>query len=112
LTLEIKISQYITSYLSIIALFENNENINSIDYALKELDRYISEIFVYQDIKKINKSVTIIQGLKDRDLSKSILRELKKDIGTGGSYKNGLIVLQGNHQDSVKKYLVDKNIIK
>ncbi|MGD1834834.1 MAG: stress response translation initiation inhibitor YciH [Nitrososphaeraceae archaeon] len=92
-------------------MLENYENLNSMDYILKELDSSKSDIFVYQDVKKINKSVTIIQGLKDKDISKTILRELKKNIGTGGYYKNGLIILQGNHKDYVNKYLVDNNIL-
>jgi translation initiation factor 1 len=90
----------------------NNENLNSIDNALKELDKDIQHILVYQDLKKFNKPVTIVQGLKDSDLINIMLRELKKNLGTGGTYKNGLIILQGNHQQYVKKYLTSKNIIK
>lgn len=93
-------------------MFTYDENVNSIGYALKELDKSISNIFVYTDIKKFNKPITIIQGLKDKDLIRIILRELKKKIGTGGTYKNGLIILQGNHQEYVKEYLIDKNILK
>jgi len=89
-----------------------DENVNSIGYALKELDKSISNIFVYTDIKKFNKPITIIQGLKDKDLIRIILRELKKKIGTGGTYKNGLIILQGNHQEYVKKFLMANNIMK
>ena len=89
-----------------------DENVNSIDYALKELDKDISNIFVYTDIKKFNKPITIIQGLKDKDFIRIILRELKKNIGTGGTYKNGIITLQGNHQEYVKKYLMAKDIMK
>jgi len=89
-----------------------DENVNSIGYALKELDKSISNIFVYTDIKKFNKPITIIQGLKDKDLIRIILRELKKKIGTGGTYKNGLIILQGNHQEYVKKYLMANDIMK
>ena len=85
---------------------------NSIGYALKELDKSISNIFVYTDIKKFNKPITIIQGLKDKDLIRIILRELKKKIGTGGTYKNGLIILQGNHQEYVKKFLMANDIMK
>ncbi|HJY14654.1 MAG TPA: hypothetical protein VJ225_01405 [Nitrososphaeraceae archaeon] len=85
---------------------------NSISYALKELDKSISNIFVYTDIKKFNKPITIIQGLKDKDLIRIILRELKKKIGTGGTYKNGLIILQGNHQEYVKKFLMANDIMK
>jgi translation initiation factor 1 len=93
-------------------MFTYDENVNSISYALKELDKSISNIFVYTDIKKFNKPITIIQGLKDKDLIRIILRELKKKIGTGGTYKNGLIILQGNHQEYVKKFLMAKDIMK
>ena len=94
-------------------MIENeNENLNSIDNALKELDKDVQDILVYQDVKKFNKPVTIIQGLKDIGMISSMLRELKKNLGTGGTYKNGLIILQGNHQEYVKEYLIDKNIIK
>lgn len=93
-------------------LLETYENLNSINYALKEIDKGISNIFVYQDVKKFNKPVTIIQGLQDKYMIKILLRELKKNIGTGGTYKNGIIILQGNHQEYVKEYLIDKNIIK
>jgi len=93
-------------------MFTHDENVNSIGYALKEIDKSISNIFVYTDIKKFNKPITIIQGLKDKDLIRIILRELKKKIGTGGTYKNGLIILQGNHQEYVKKFLMANNIIK
>jgi len=90
----------------------DNENLNSIDNALKELDKDSKNILVYQDLKKFNKPVTIIQGLNDSDLISVISRELKKSLGTGGTYKNGLIILQGNHQEYVKQYLTSKNIIK
>jgi translation initiation factor 1 len=93
-------------------MLEYDENLNSIDYALKELDKDISNILVYHDVKKFNKSVTIIQGLNDKDMIKVLLRELKKNIGTGGTYKNGIVILQGNHQEYVKEYLLEKNIIK
>lgn len=93
-------------------MFIYDENVNSIDYALKELDKDISNIFVYTDIKKFNKPITIIQGLKDKVMIKIILRELKKNIGTGGTYKNGIIILQGDHKEYVKKYLMTKDIMK
>ena len=93
-------------------MFTYDENVNSIEYALKERDKSILNIFVYTDVKKFNKPITIIQGLKDKDLIRMILRELKKKIGTGGTYKNGIIILQGNHQEYVKKYLMANDIMK
>ncbi|MGI0000550.1 MAG: stress response translation initiation inhibitor YciH [Nitrososphaeraceae archaeon] len=92
-------------------MFTYEDNVNSIEYALKELDKSISNIFVYTDIKKFNKPITVIQGLNDKDLIRTILRELKKKIGTGGTFKNGMIILQGNHQEYVKKYLMTNNIM-
>ena len=41
-------------------MFTYEDNVNSIEYALKELDKSISNIFVYTDIKKFNKPITII----------------------------------------------------
>ena len=94
-------------------MIENdNENLNSIDNALKELDKDAQDILVYQDVKKFNKPVTVIQGLKDIGMASLILKDLKKNLGTGGTYKDGLIILQGNHQQDVKKYLINKNIVK
>ena len=92
-------------------MFTYEDNVNSIEYALKELDKSLSNIFVYTDIKKFNKPITIIQGLKDKDLIRTILRELKKKIGTGGTFKNGMIILQGNHQEYIKKYLMTNNMM-
>jgi translation initiation factor 1 len=92
-------------------MFPYEKNVNSIDYALKELDKSISDILVYTDIKKFNKPITIIQGLKDKDLIRTTLRDLKKKIGTGGTFKNGMIILQGNHQEYVKRYLMANNIM-
>ena len=93
-------------------MVKHNDNLNSIDYALKELDNGRSEIFIYTDIKKFNKPVTIIQGLKDKVIATNILRNLKKNIGTGGTYKNGIIILQGNHQETIEKYMINKKIMK
>ena len=85
-------------------MFTYEDNVNSIEYALKELDKSISNIFFYTDIKKFNKPIPVIQGLNDKDLIRTILRELNK-IGTGGTFKNGMIILQGNHQEYVKNTL-------
>jgi len=52
------------------------------------------------------KTVTAIYGfnLDDTDLKK-IASELKNRCGTGGSVKDGVIVIQGDHRDTVKDEL-------
>jgi hypothetical protein len=44
------------------------------DYALKELDKDISNILVYKDVKKFNKPVIIIQGLKDKNVCRAFCK--------------------------------------
>jgi translation initiation factor 1 len=46
--------------------------------------------------------------LRDSTDIESITRELKTKIGTGGTYKEGQIVLQGDHKKSVKSLLISK----
>ena len=43
---------------------------------------------------------------------KKDLERIEKNIGTGGTYKNWIIILQGNHQEYVKNFLIAKNIMK
>jgi translation initiation factor 1 len=52
------------------------------------------------------KTVTTVFGfdLDDQDL-KSLAKDLKQQCGTGGSVKDGMIVLQGDHRDAVKGFL-------
>lgn len=40
----------------------------------------------------------------------SIARELKIKLGTGGTYKNGLVILQGDHRNAVRDMLITKGI--
>jgi translation initiation factor 1 len=38
----------------------------------------------------------------------TITSELKTKIGTGGTYKEGRIILQGDHRQAVKQLLIKK----
>jgi translation initiation factor 1 len=83
----------------------NNSN-NSIDELVKELDKSESNIVITQDIRKYRKPVTIISGLNNRSDAKEITKQLKTKIGTGGTYKDGQIILQGDHREAAKNLLV------
>jgi len=55
------------------------------------------------------KGVTTIHGvpLPEAEL-KTLMAELKKTCGSGGALKNGIIEIQGDHRDIVRKRLEQK----
>lgn len=76
------------------------------DELIEELERGETHIVVSKEIRKWNKPVTVITGLKDRPDAKEITKSFKTKIGTGGTFKNGQIELQGDHRDTVKDMLI------
>ena len=48
-------------------------------------------------------SVTLIHGLEAQEIQ-AVARELKRRCGGGGSAKDGIITLQGDHRDTVVSY--------
>lgn len=56
--------------------------------------------------KRFGKAVTIIEGI-GKDVSiKDVLKELKTKLACGGTIKNGVIELQGDHRKRIKEILV------
>lgn len=64
-----------------------------------------ANIKVYATKKRFNKLVTIVEGLSGDDLKRTA-KELKTLLACGGSFKDGMIVLQGDHKVKVKEALV------
>lgn len=79
---------------------------------LKELDEDNIKITVQLDVIKRGKRVTTIKGFTNAKQIESTAHELKKTIGTGGTSKNGVIVLQGDHRSKVTDYLLSKGFQK
>jgi len=55
--------------------------------------------------RKFGKTSTLIEGLQDVNL-KEIAKQLKAKIACGGTVKEGVIELQGNHITKAKEVLV------
>ena len=87
---------------------DDSSNSLSIDDIVRELDREETNIVISKVIKKFNKPTTVIRGLEERKDAQSIARELKTKLGTGGTYKAGQIILQGDHRESAKNFLIIK----
>jgi len=87
---------------------DNNSDSLSIDDIVRELDREEMNIVISKVIKKFNKPTTLVRGLEKRKDVESIARDLKTKLGTGGTYKNGQIILQGDHRESIKNFLIAK----
>ena len=87
---------------------DNDKNSLSIDDIVRELDREEKDIVISKEIKKYNKPTTVVRGLEERNDVQLIARELKTKLGTGGTYKAGQIILQGDHRESVKNFFIAK----
>jgi translation initiation factor 1 len=91
---------------------DKDTNSLSIDDIVRELDREDTNIVISKEIKKFNKPTTVVSGLERRKDVQLIARELKIKLGTGGTYKAGKLILQGDHRESVKNFLITKGFKK
>jgi len=87
-------------------LKENNLTSLSIDEIVHRLDLEEMNIVISKEIKKFNKLTTVVRGMDYSENIKSVSKELKTKLGTGGTIKDGQIILQGDHREAVKKLLV------
>lgn len=60
---------------------------------------------IFTMAQRFKKLVTIVDGLKGEELEKTT-KMLKQKLACGGSSKNGVIVLQGDHKEKVLEQLI------
>lgn len=65
----------------------------------------VQKIKVYVTKKKFGKLVTIVGGIDKKALI-DIGKELKRKMACGGSMKDGIVILQGDHRKRVKETLI------
>jgi len=63
-------------------------------------------IQVTTDKKKFGKTVTIVTGFETGIDVKNIAKALKNELACGGTYKDNIIELQGDHTKRIKPLLV------
>ena len=75
--------------------------------ALKELDKSETHLIVRVEFRRWGKPVTIVQGLPKTGRSLvEVAHRLKERLATGGTAKEGVIMLQGDHRARIKDELV------
>lgn len=66
------------------------------------------EITVALEKKKFGKKYTVISGIDEKDVDiKHVLKSLKAKFACGGTYKEKIIELQGDHVSRMKDVLVE-----
>ncbi len=75
--------------------------------AWEDIAKEAQKITVYKTRKKFGKPYTVIEGIDEKSIDiKNVAKQLKNKFACGGTAKNGIIELQGNHHAKVKAELV------
>ena len=74
----------------------------------EEISREQQRISVSSIQRKFGKTVTIIEGIDEKQVDlKELTKKLKSKLACGGTKRAGAIELQGEHRDRVKEVLVE-----
>lgn len=66
------------------------------------------KITIYVERKKFGKKYTVVEGIDTKEIDiKDIAKALKSKLACGGTAKEGIIELQGEHIQRVMSYLVE-----
>jgi translation initiation factor 1 len=72
-----------------------------------EIEKEQQRIRIRLETRKFGKATTIIDGMDDKNSNlSSIAQKLKTYCACGGTSKNGQIMLQGDHRDRVREFLI------
>jgi translation initiation factor 1 len=72
-----------------------------------EIEKEQQRIRIRLETRKFGRPSTIIDGIDDKNANLSnIAQKLKGYCACGGTHKNGLIMLQGDHRERVREYLI------
>jgi translation initiation factor 1 len=78
---------------------------DGINDIVKELDREESKIVIRLEMRKFRKPTTVVDGMPGSTIPE-VTKKLKHALATGGTGKNGQIILQGDQRENAKQQLV------
>jgi translation initiation factor 1 len=73
----------------------------------EEISRTQQKINVSTEKRRFGKYSTLISGIEDNNEIKTVAKTLKAKRACGGTIKNKIIELQGNHKKMIKPILVE-----
>lgn len=75
--------------------------------ACREISKEQQRIRIRFETRKFGRPTTIVEGLDDKDVDLwELAQKLKSCCACGGTAKNGQIILQGDHREKVRQYLI------
>ncbi len=72
----------------------------------EEIAKTQQDIKISSVSRRYGKIITLVGGLDKNVDIKSIAKSLKEELACGGTIKEGVIELQGNHKKNVKQILI------
>ncbi len=77
----------------------------------EEISRTQQKITISTEKRRFGKYSTLISGIEDANEIKTVAKTLKAKRACGGTVKNKIIELQGNHKKMIKPILVEMGFI-
>ncbi len=78
----------------------------------EEVAKEQQRIVVKIDTRKYKKEVTVIEGLNPNEINlQELTSYLKSKFACGGTIKDNVIELQGNHKSRMKEVLIKKGFL-
>jgi len=72
-----------------------------------EIEKEQQRIRVRLETRKFGRPTTVIDGMEDKNINlASVAQKLKTYCACGGTSKNGQIMLQGDHRDRIRDFLL------
>lgn len=76
------------------------------DEILKEIAKSEQKIVVSTEARRYGKLITMVSGFDKSFDIKATAKRLKEELACGGTVKDGVIELQGNHKARIKPILI------
>lgn len=71
-----------------------------------QIEKEAQRIRVRMEKRKFGKKITVVTGLEGKEQVKMVGKELKRRLACGGTIRNEMIELQGDHKNKVKDILI------